>query len=216
MQGAADALQGYFSHQYLDQLAASGEQPFEAVRTRPFHYRCFNLEAMIVCPIILFFGTYSKITCFQVNAKIGDQLGLNLWAVKSRYGATIQTALDYTMKLNPKFEDVTEILPHVASVAAAYGDPTGKYAAFLKKTMGDYQNKAFWLYDQTSALSSSPAAQSAKANAVATPGVGVPDSVPFQCPAIFGTLDRIQIDDDVYVTCEELKPFYEIAVPQDA
>ncbi|KZP31198.1 chondroitin AC/alginate lyase, partial [Athelia psychrophila] len=198
VQGAADALQGYFSHQYLDQLAASGEQPFEAVRTRPFHYRCFNLEAMIV------------------NAKIGDQLGLNLWAVKSRYGATIQTALDYTMKLNPKFEDVTEILPHVASVAAAYGDPTGKYAAFLKKTMGDYQNKAFWLYDQTSALSSSPAAQSAKANAVATPGVGVPDSVPFQCPAIFGTLDRIQIDDDVYVTCEELKPFYEIAVPQDA
>lgn len=42
-------LRYYFSHQFLDQLAASGEQPFEAVRTRPFHYRCFNLEAMIVC-----------------------------------------------------------------------------------------------------------------------------------------------------------------------
>jgi len=46
--GATATLQGYFSDQFLDQVAASGEQPFEAVRTRPFHYRCFNLEAMIV------------------------------------------------------------------------------------------------------------------------------------------------------------------------
>lgn len=45
---ATTAAQGYFSHQFLDQVAVSGEQPFEAVRTRPFHYRCFNLEAMIV------------------------------------------------------------------------------------------------------------------------------------------------------------------------
>ena len=48
VQGARATLQGYFSNQYQDQVASSGEQPFEAVRTRPFHYRCFNLEAMIV------------------------------------------------------------------------------------------------------------------------------------------------------------------------
>lgn len=47
-QGAQAALQNYFMHQFRDQVAATGEQPFEAVRTRPFHYRCFNLEAMIV------------------------------------------------------------------------------------------------------------------------------------------------------------------------
>lgn len=46
--GAATALNKYFKSQFLDQIAASGEQPFEAVRTRPYHYRCFNLEAMIV------------------------------------------------------------------------------------------------------------------------------------------------------------------------
>lgn len=46
--GATAAVQNYFSRQFLDQVSASGEQPFEAVRTRPFHYRCFNLEAMIV------------------------------------------------------------------------------------------------------------------------------------------------------------------------
>ena len=47
-QGAQAALKNYFTHQFQDQVAASGEQPFEAVRTRPFHYRAFNLEAMIV------------------------------------------------------------------------------------------------------------------------------------------------------------------------
>ena len=46
--GAQTTLKNYFTHQFLDQIAASGEQPFEAVRTRPYHYRCFNLEAMIV------------------------------------------------------------------------------------------------------------------------------------------------------------------------
>ena len=47
-QGAQTALQNYFTNQFKDQIAQSGEQPFEAVRTRPYHYRCFNLEAMIV------------------------------------------------------------------------------------------------------------------------------------------------------------------------
>ena len=93
-----------------------------------------------------------------VNAKIGDQLGLNLWDAKSKYGATIQTALDYTMALDPKEEPQVEIVPHVASVAAAYGDPNGKYATFMKKVLSNYQSKSFWFYDQTAALPSSPAA----------------------------------------------------------
>lgn len=63
------------------------------------------------------------------------------------------------MRLNPKAEDVLEIMPHVAAVAAAYGDPKGLYADFMTKTMIDYQSKSFWLYDQTGALPSSPAAQ---------------------------------------------------------
>ena len=46
--GAQDALNWYFTHQFMDHIATSGEQPFEAVRANPYHYRCFNLEAMIV------------------------------------------------------------------------------------------------------------------------------------------------------------------------
>ena len=45
---AISSLRRYFSNQFLDQIAASGEQPYEAVRTRPYHYRLFNIEAMIV------------------------------------------------------------------------------------------------------------------------------------------------------------------------
>lgn len=51
--GAKEALQHFFNNAYSDQIAASGEQPFEAVRTRPFHYRCFNLEALIVSIAVL-------------------------------------------------------------------------------------------------------------------------------------------------------------------
>jgi hypothetical protein len=45
---AISTLQHYFNGQFLDQIAASGEQPFEAIRLRPYHYRLFNIEAMIV------------------------------------------------------------------------------------------------------------------------------------------------------------------------
>ena len=47
-QGARNVLKTYLSKQFKDQIAKSGEQPFEAKRTRPYHYRAFNLEAMIV------------------------------------------------------------------------------------------------------------------------------------------------------------------------
>ena len=59
--GATTTLSSYFKKQFLDQIAASGEQPFEAVRTRPYHYRAFNLEAMIVSTIYL-----HLIACFDI------------------------------------------------------------------------------------------------------------------------------------------------------
>ncbi|KAJ7706386.1 alginate lyase-domain-containing protein [Mycena rosella] len=45
--GARQTLKNFFQNQFLNQIAASGEQPLEAVRTRPWHYRNFNLEALI-------------------------------------------------------------------------------------------------------------------------------------------------------------------------
>lgn len=246
LQRAQGVLQKYFNSTFSDQIAISGEQPFEAVRTRPFHYRCFNLEAMIT------------------NAKLGDELGMNFWKAKSKYGATIQTAVDYAMAQNPKDEDVTELAPHVAAVAAAYGDPSGKYAAFLRRIVPDYQGQPFWYYDQAQALPNSPGArlrshsaahrdQSVLWDVFGLPELGRPDVSPpdaasnttntgsatapnasspitgdagssnpsagdssggspvsFQCPAVFDLGEDVEIDDGVFVTCDQLRPFYEL------
>ncbi|CAD6888479.1 unnamed protein product [Tilletia controversa] len=128
LQGAQAAVNTFFTGAFMKQIIATGEQPFEAARTRPFHYRCFNLEALIA------------------NAKMADNLALNMWSARTEKGATIQTAVDFTMTLDAEDEDVTELAPHVSAVAAAYGDPTGKYARWLanSKNTGDPENKAGW------------------------------------------------------------------------
>ncbi|KAG8734008.1 hypothetical protein FRC11_013494 [Ceratobasidium sp. 423] len=136
--GARMVLQSYFDNQFQDQIVASGEQPLEAVRTRPFHYRCFNLEAIIT------------------NAKLGDYIGINYWSIRTKYGATIQTAVDYLISLDPGNERVEDALPHVAAVAAAYGDPHRKYANYLKSGNRNYDKKSYWFYDQPAAILNKP------------------------------------------------------------
>lgn len=48
--GALNVLGEYFNGIYMNQINADGEQPLEAERTRPYHYRAYNLAAMIVSP----------------------------------------------------------------------------------------------------------------------------------------------------------------------
>ncbi|KAH9486782.1 hypothetical protein JR316_0000847 [Psilocybe cubensis] len=197
--GAITDLKRFCSTTFLDQVAKNGEQPFEAVRSRPFHYRCFNLEALIT------------------NAKLGDQMGIDLWSCKSRYGATIQTALDFLMTTDPGEEDKSQLNPHVATISSVYGDPTGKYMSFLKDNEPNYQRKAYWFYDQTAAFSVAPASRK-KARSIiwkkevplllsSIPASGV--NVTFVCPAVFQDAAAVEIEDDVFVTCDQLRPFYE-------
>ena len=70
------------------------------------------------------------------------------------------------MKQDPEDEEVSDLIAHVAAVAAAYGDPNGKYKAFLQKNRKDYQTQSFWFYDQTDALPNSPAASKHKRDLV--------------------------------------------------
>lgn len=194
-EGAIGLLKGFFDGPFMDQIAASGEQPFEAVRTRPFHYRCFNLEAMIV------------------NAKLGDQLGVDFWTAKTKYGATIQTAVDYAMSVNPKKERVAELAPHVAAVLAAYGDPDGKYQRFLEKIMpGAYTRQSFWFYSQPGALPQSPAGRSWQ-NYKRKEVVEQPEAaIAFECPTVFQSTRETELDNGIFVTCEDVMPFYGIQV----
>lgn len=50
---ARSYLERYFTHQYQKQIVKSGEQPLEAARSRSYHYRAYNLGAMIVSILML-------------------------------------------------------------------------------------------------------------------------------------------------------------------
>jgi hypothetical protein len=34
--------------------------------------------------------------------------------------------------------------------------------------------------------------------------------IPFECPAVFTLAEEVEIDNGIFVTCDELKPFYQI------
>jgi len=109
------------------------------------------------------------------------------------------------MHLDPKGEDILELIPHVSSVAAAYGDPTGKYAGFLKRTMATYQTRPFWFNDQTMALPNSPAA---RMNTRSKREPDVDSTISFECPTVFATVSEVELESGLFVTCKQLKPFY--------
>lgn len=146
------------------------------------------------------------------------------------------------MTVNPKGEDISDIFPHVASIAAAYGDPKGKYSAFLQKNMPDYKSQPFWFYDQSAALPHSPAGsktkrsddaasldhaavqtpdfnvQTATLNATDSGGSAAPvpaqsTTIPFECPAVFEDAFETELEPGLFVTCDQLRPFYELPIP---
>lgn len=132
-------------------------------------------------------------------------LDMNLWTTRSKYGTTIQDAVDYTMTVNPGKENLLELGPHVAAAAAAYGDPNGKYAAFLGKTDAGYKSKPYWFFDQPNAL------RGAKGGKKVWTIEGTLEEIGFNCPGVFSEpgVTSVALDDGVYVTCDELRPFYE-------
>lgn len=124
LESAKKAMNTYFDGIYMNQITATGEQPFEAVRTHPYHYRCYNAAAMVV------------------NARIGEYLGLKFWTKATKLGGNIQKAVDVAMAtpLNTTDGDgpLSEIYSSVAAVASVYGDPTGKYTKFLANADSSY------------------------------------------------------------------------------
>lgn len=183
--GATDTVAKFFKDLFPEQLARSGEQPFEAVRTRPLHYRCFNLEALIAI------------------AKIGDQLGMDFWRLQSKYGATIQHAVDYVMGVNPNGENVDSCFAHVAAAAAVYGDPDGRYAAFLQEHNRGYKSEPFYFNNQPEAVGQRRTKQQVRS------AEEMLESIKFECPQVEG-MEAIELDYGVFVTCQDLEPFYNL------
>ncbi|KAJ7172095.1 chondroitin AC/alginate lyase [Mycena filopes] len=134
--GSVNTSNTFFRGIYQGQINSTGDQPFEASRTHPWHYRNYNLGAMITNARLL---KYADPTSDPWN-----------WTTKA--GTTIRDALDMTMTVNPDKSAegyaVDEIYPNIAAVAAEYGDPTGKYVAFLQKSFPAYASDADFLWDQ--------------------------------------------------------------------
>lgn len=166
---------------------------------------------------------------------------MDFWTKTTRNGATIQRALDFTMAQDPKKEAVSQIFPHVAAIAAAYGDPDKKYANFLQAHNSNYKSERYWLYDQILALKMSPShrrekresrrplrwkRQEAEDDLEEYPdGDGIiapPESqndtasgkgVIFQCPEAFKGQNEIELDNGLFVTCDQVRPSYVLFYP---
>ncbi|KGB74556.1 hypothetical protein CNBG_0394 [Cryptococcus deuterogattii R265] len=116
------ALEDFYNGIYLDQIASNGDQPLESARTRPYHYRAFNLMALVT------------------NAQFGDFVGLSpsAWERRSAANTTIVDALHFAMLQNyTASNELTQsraLNPVVAAISAKYGDPDNKYANFLKSS----------------------------------------------------------------------------------
>ncbi|KAL0945911.1 hypothetical protein HGRIS_012194 [Hohenbuehelia grisea] len=135
--GARNVTDTYFRQQYMTQIEANGEQPLEAARTRPYHYRAYNLAAMI---------TNARIS------RYASPSGPNPFELKTEAGSTIQTALDFAIETSASTSDedsyAAELYPNVAAVAAEYGDDSGKYANYLKEKEPEYPAEAWFLWNQ--------------------------------------------------------------------
>ncbi|KAJ7108349.1 chondroitin AC/alginate lyase [Mycena crocata] len=133
--GATKLGRAYFGGIFKGQIQSNGDQPMEASRSRPYHYRNFNLAGMITNARLL---------------KYADPTS-DVWNTTSN-GATIQKALDFLMttKASAKNEvNVTaELYPNIAAVAATYGDSKGKYVKFLNASGFPYAQDASFLWDQ--------------------------------------------------------------------
>ncbi|KAG8887843.1 hypothetical protein FRB98_008866 [Tulasnella sp. 332] len=129
--GATETLHEYFDGIYQNQINATGDQPLEAVRTLPFHYRAYNMGG-ILC----------------IN-RIADYLGWNAWNITTAAGKTVQDAANFAMTLtNAENNDPSELFPNVAAVASYYGDPNGQYAAYLTQHNPVYPGEAWFFWDQ--------------------------------------------------------------------
>jgi hypothetical protein len=130
LDGARNTIQTYFATTWQNQIWANGEQPFEAIRTRPYHYRAYNLNAMIT------------------NARIGSYLQFYPWNLTTHNGSTIQDALNWAMHIPSYKEAAGELYPNIADIASQFGDPTGAYAAFLHSRLPTYAQNPYFLWDQ--------------------------------------------------------------------
>ncbi|TXT07333.1 hypothetical protein VHUM_03053 [Vanrija humicola] len=128
---AAATAKEYFEGKFKNQIAVNGDQPEESARTRPYHYLAYNLAAIIT------------------TGRIAEYAGANFWNSTATSGAGIEKAAEFAMAYPPGEDKADELFPVIAAVASIFGDPEGKYAAWLNdKSQGKYVADASFLWNQ--------------------------------------------------------------------
>ena len=110
------------------------------------------------------------------------------------------------MTIDPGKENSLELAPHVAAVAAAYGDPKDKYAKYLAKTDGAYKSKPYWFFDQPMGIRGAKGAKQVQKVLISGGKLG---DIGFNCPSVFSEVSEVELDNGIFVTCDELRPFYD-------
>jgi hypothetical protein len=134
MDGAKYVVNDYYSTLFQKQIAKNGDQPEESARHDPYHYRAYNLHAMLTI------------------ARIGAYIGISdIWARTSAEGATIKSAMDYALPFDPNASQelgaLPQMYPIVAATHLAYGDAEGKYTQFLKDKDPLRLSSAYWFWN---------------------------------------------------------------------
>ena len=163
-----------------------------------------------------------------------------MWASRSRYGANIQDALQFVMQESPGDESIQSLLPHVAAVAVAYGDPKKAYAKFIADQDDGAPHRTWFWRDVPGAFGPNNKLPhqrrddendcdecEPRANGIACTcnakmrrydefptanATGIawsPGEEPIR-PDLFGLNgdDKIELDDGVFVTWEDIRPYY--------
>lgn len=120
-----------------NQIEPDGKQPLELARTRSFGYSCFNLRALTEL------------------ARLGDEVGVDLWHFRTEDGRGIRAALDYLLPyaLGPKpwpykqLGDLgaRDLVQPLLEAASAYKD--SEYELAARKIEGEDRNVSFDLLD---------------------------------------------------------------------
>jgi hypothetical protein len=120
------------------------------VRTHPYHYRAYNIAAMIV-RLMPSYALPPLTHVIQTNARIGDYLSLSFWSTPTSQNGTIQKATDFAMTQTPNLADgdgpTDELYSSIATVAVHYGDPGGFYANFLSQGDSAYVEMPWYLWN---------------------------------------------------------------------
>ncbi|KAG9094781.1 hypothetical protein FS749_011829 [Ceratobasidium sp. UAMH 11750] len=83
------------------------------------------------------------------SARLAEYVGYDGWNAKAASGAGIQAAANYAMGFMPgPGEAASELFPQIAAVAVKFGDPDGKYAAFLASKDAQYPARLWFFWDQ--------------------------------------------------------------------